>query len=395
METPVLMPKLGMTMEEGTVVQWLKNDGENVVEGEPIVTISSEKTEYEVEAPDSGILEIIIKEDNTVSVSELLGRIKTENNNEQAQGKLPKQVMSPKRIFASPSARKLAKQKGLELATIQGTGPNNRITKKDVLQAISKDEKFHHQPDQNQSDGKMEEESINKGVNEIPISKVRKIIADKMHRSLQESAQLTLHVEVDATELYKLYDQIKGEVMKHFGVDLSLNDLIAKATILTLKKHPYLNSVWGKNKIIQFEYIHLGIALETEKGLLVPVVRNAQSKNLIQLAKDIKSLVLKSKNEHLDFDDISGSTFTITNLGMFGVDEFTPIINPPEVGILGVGRLKEKPSVYKGQIEIRKIMNLSLTFDHRVIDGAPAAKFLQDLCSMIENPYQLLMEEGY
>jgi pyruvate dehydrogenase E2 component (dihydrolipoamide acetyltransferase) len=392
MAMEIVMPKLGMSMEEGTVVEWLKNEGEQVEKGEPIVTISSEKTEIEVEAPDSGVLSIVVPQDGVVPVSEVIGLVSAEGEDVQARkeetDKAKTQESGKKKPPVSPAARKLAKKENIDLSSIQGTGPGNRITKEDVLRAIA---------DKKEAAATVETRHMVKtcaeDIRQVPVSGIRKVIAERMYQSLQESAQLTLHTEVDATELVRLRQQIKEDVAQRFEVNLTYNDFIARATVLTLQNHPPLNAKWEESRIIQFRHIHLGIALSTERGLIVPVVRNAQERSLIQLSQEIKSLTSAGKEGKLSTDDLSGSTFTITNLGSYGVDEFTPILNPPEVGILGVGRIIEKPAVFDSKIAIRSLMKLSLTFDHRVLDGAPAAEFLQDLTSYIENPYRLISFE--
>ncbi|PTX53956.1 pyruvate dehydrogenase E2 component (dihydrolipoamide acetyltransferase) [Melghirimyces profundicolus] len=397
MATDIVMPKLGMSMEEGTVVEWLKNEGERVEQGEPVVTISSEKTEIEVEAPDSGILTIVVPQDGVVPVSEVIGRVSAEGavvqprNGETINEKNQHSEKSTtQKTPISPAARKLAKKEKIDLSGIQGTGPGNRITKEDVLKAIANKkeaaatlETYHRQ----------NVKTASEEIREVPVSGIRKVIADRMFQSLQQSAQLTLHTEVDVTELVRVRQQMKEDIAQRFGVNLTYNDFIARATVLALQNHPQLNAKWDENQIIQYGHIHLGIAFSTNRGLMVPVVRNAQEKSLIQLSQGIKSLTSAGKDGSLSMDESKGSTFTITNLGSYGVDEFTPILNPPEVGILGVGRINEKPAIYDGEITIRALMKLSLTFDHRVLDGAPAAEFLQELSSYIENPYRLISFE--
>ncbi|SMO45183.1 2-oxo acid dehydrogenase subunit E2 [Melghirimyces algeriensis] len=448
MATEIVMPKLGLSMEEGTVVEWHKNEREQVEKGEAIVTISSDKAEIDVEAPDSGILSIVIPQDGVVPVSEVIGFVGAEgeavqsskkdveqkghqgpeqtdnqNNISPSARKLAKkeginlsgiqgtgpgnrimkedvlQVMADmekkkkasrnqppqnKKIVASPVARKLAKKEGIDLSGVQGTGPKNRITKEDVLRAIA--DKKEGAPVSKQEPEMVAGENIRK----VPVSGIRKVIAERMFQSLQQTAQLTLHTEVDATELVRLRQQIKEDIVQRMDVKLTYNDFIARATVLALENHPDLNAKWEEENIVQYGHVHLGIALSTDRGLMVPVVRNAHNKSLIQLSRDIKSLASAGKKGSLSVDDLTGSTFTITNLGSFGVDEFTPILNVPETGILGVGRLIEKPAIYQGEITVRTLMKLSLTFDHRVIDGVPAAEFLQELTSYIENPYRLI-----
>ncbi len=388
MATDILMPKLGMSMEEGTVVEWLKNEGDKVEKGEPVVTISSEKTEIEVEAPDSGVLTPIIPQDGVVPVSEVIGRVSAED--EKVPPKERKsddsQKVMKKRIPASPAARKLAKKEGIDLSVIQGTGPGNRITKEDVLRALAHSKEAAATTEVSPLPMEKSEQEVEK----IPVSGIRKVIADRMVQSLQQSAQLTLHTEVDATELVRLRQQIKEEVSHRFDVNLTYNDFIARAAVLTLQTHPHLNAQWDEKQILQHKYVHLGIAVSTDRGLVVPVVRNAQDQSFIQLAQNIQSLASAGREGRLSMDDLQGSTFTVTNLGSFGIDEFTPILNPPEVGILGVGRIIEKPAVHDGEITIRSMMKLSLTFDHRVLDGVPAAAFLQELTTHIEHPYRLI-----
>jgi len=251
-------------------------------------------------------------------------------------------------------ARKLAKEHGLDLAAIAGTGPGGRITREDVEAALA----------QPRAKGE-------------PLKGMRKTIAERMFHSLQSTAQLTITTEADVTALV----QRRAQLSKEFG--LTYTDLLIEAVAAALRQHPRLRVTAEGDALQKHEEINIGIAVALDEGLIVPVIRDADSKDLRRIAEESRVLAEKARNGALSVEDVSGGTFTITNLGMYGVDAFTPIINLPQVAILGVGRIVEKPAVHEGQVAIRSLMTLSLTFDHRIVDGAPAAAFLQEVVARL------------
>ncbi len=265
---------------------------------------------------------------------------------------------------ASPLARRLAREHDIDLAQVKGTGPQGRVTREDVERAIQ-----------------AAEAAPGRGV---PFAGMRRTIARRMTGSLQTMAQVTLCTEVDVTELVRLRERLRRDF------DVTYTDLIVQTAARALEKHPRLNAYLDGDEICLCDRIHIGVAVALEEGLVVPVIRDANRKALREIARETKDLAQRAREGTLSMDEMTGSTFSVTNLGGYGIDGFTPIINPPEVAILGVGRIVEKPAAHRGAVVLRQMMVLSLTFDHRIVDGAPAAEFLHTLAEMLEMPYLLL-----
>lgn len=365
MVTKVLMPRLSLTMSEGTVVQWFKREGEKVEKGEPVVEVLSDKVTYEVEAPASGIIRKIMAEEGVdVPVAETLAVITAPDEElpeVEAMAEVPVERVE-KRIVAFPAAKRVAKEHGVDLAQVKGTGPEGRIVEEDVKRFI-------------------EEAKVARKIRQvIPLSGIRKTAAERVSLSAKTAPHSTITMGVDVTNAKKLREKFQ----------VSYTDVLVKAVAEALTEHSIMNSTLEKDQIKIFEDVNVGVAVATEAGLVVPVIHNADKKSLKEVASALKELVEKARNGKLTKDELSDGTFTITNLGMFGVDTFTPIINPPETAILGVGRIVEKPVVVDKKIVVKPVMQLSLSFDHRVVDGAPAARFLQKLKEIIENPESLL-----
>ncbi|MEK6474937.1 dihydrolipoamide acetyltransferase family protein [Bacillus safensis] len=376
MAVEVVMPKLGMSMKEGTVSVWNKEVGETVNKGESIASINSEKIEMEIESPAEGtILDIKVPEGEGVPPGTVICYIG--EGNEQIEEKKekdlpPKQKKERKKI--SPVARKIAQSANLDIHTLVGTGPDGRITKADVLRAL---------PD--------EKEKQQKEPKHQPVSMMRKTIASRMMESLQTSAQLTITMKADVTKLTALQSELNETAAGRHDMKLTMTDFVAKAVVLSLLEHPAMNSQYQNDRVETFEYVHLGIAAALDHGLAVPVIRHAEKLSLIELAKSIKSYGKKAREGRLLHDEIEGSTFTITNLGAYGVEHFTPILNPPEAGILGVGKADHMPVYHGNELCKGTILPLSLTFDHRVLDGAPASQFLSTVKAYLENPISILL----
>lgn len=376
MAVEVVMPKLGMSMKEGTVSVWNKEIGETVNKGESIASINSEKIEMEIESPAEGtILDIKVSEGEGVPPGTVICYIG--EGNEQVEEKKekdlpPKQKKERKKI--SPVARKIAQNANLDIHTLVGTGPDGRITKADVLRTLP-DEKENQQNEPKPQ----------------PVSMMRKTIASRMMESLQTSAQLTITMKADVTKLTALQSQLNETAGARHDMKLTMTDFVAKAVVLSLLEHPAMNSQYQNDRVETFEYVHLGIAAALDHGLAVPVIRHAEKLSLIELAKSIKSYGKKAREGKLLHDEIEGSTFTITNLGAYGVEHFTPILNPPEAGILGVGKTDHMPVYHGNELCKGTILPLSLTFDHRVLDGAPASQFLSTVKAYLENPVSILL----
>jgi len=399
MVTDVIMPRLGLLMKTGTVGKWMKKEGERVEKGEPLFEAEAEKVTKKIEAPQSGILRrILVPEKATVPVLQRIAVIAEQDEALPAEPEAATQVVAAEevakptiergeevekakqRIVISPLARKIAAEHKLDFTRIKGTGPSGRIVKEDVLRAVEEAAKpaaITPVPAEN--------------VQVKPMTHVRKIIAERMLQSQLSTAHVTLNMSVDMTEATNLRQKLFQETEKTAGVRISYTDMIAKAVSRALKEHPLLNSSLDGDDIKVFSDVHLGIAVATEEGLMVPVLRDADKKSLIEIALATKGLIEKVRTGTASIDELTGSTFTVTNLGMFGVETFTPIINPPNVAILGVGGIVERPVVVDGQIVARSMMSLSLTVDHRVIDGDVAARLLQRVKQMLENPYLLLI----
>ncbi|EJR06693.1 hypothetical protein II5_02228 [Bacillus cereus MSX-A1] len=399
MAVEVVMPKLGMAMKEGIITSWNIKAGDNVAKGELIASINSEKIETEIEAPADGtVLDIAVSEDEGVPpgtvicyigkpnekvemqesthvVEEKTSNIEVQNvQNQEANGK----EVSKQRIKISPVAKKIAKSENLDIKALVGTGPGGRITKADVLKVL---EVRVNVPEISER-----EES-----NAVPVTGMRKAIANRMHASLQNSAQLTLTMKVDVTDLVALHKEIAEVVQKRYDNKLTITDFVSRAVVLALGEHKEMNSAYIDDAIHQFEHVHLGMAVALEKGLVVSAIRFATNLSLVELSKEIKNVAQKARAGSLSSDDMHGTTFTISNLGSFGIEYFTPVLNTPETGILGVGAIEHVP-VYKGK-KLRKgsMLPLSLTFDHRVLDGAPAAAFLRTIKHYLEEPITILL----
>ncbi|XOK61818.1 dihydrolipoamide acetyltransferase family protein [Paenibacillus elgii] len=432
MAVEVVMPKLGMAMKEGSVSLWHKKEGDPVTKGEIIANIGSEKIETDLEAPADGVLlKIVVPEGEGVPPGTVIGYIGQPGEQVGAEavgaaagaatdgspsgGAVPDEAPAGGPVSAeapahgrdikiSPVARKMAEAAGLDIAKLTGTGPQGRITKEDVEHAIANPPSAPAAPASAgeaaaSSDGANAAPSAATAVpsgftehtEQIPVTGIRKVIAARMHDSLQQSAQLTLTLRADVTDLLALQRQMSETAQRQHEVKLTVTDFIARAVVLSLKRHKQMNSAYIDDRIHVFDHVHLGIAVALDKGLVVPVIPHADRYSVLDLSRQIKALAQQARNGQLGSDALQGSTFTITNLGAYGIDYFTPILNTPEAGILGVGSVAEMP-VYKGDsLQRRSLLPLSLTFDHRVLDGAPAAEFLRAVKDALEDPYRLVL----
>ncbi len=355
-------------MEEGQVVTWHKQVGDEVAVDEPLVEIEAEKTTDDVLAPIAGtILEILVAEGETVPALTVLALI----------GEPGEAVASPAppdrpSVQITPVARRTAKELGVDLESVTGTGPGGRITEYDVISHAT--------------DTPAEEvgERAASPTTTVPLTGMRRAIASRMHESIQSMAQLTLTRQIDATELIAYQQALKAD-----GTDVSVTDVVLKAVAVALGRHPALNATLEDDVINQHVRIDLGVAVALDDGLIVPVVRDAAAKSLAELSAEVRDLAERVRTKSAKPDEVSGSTFTVTNLGAYGIDGFTPIINPPEVAILGVGRAAEVPTRDGDNMAWRQMITFSLTIDHRAVDGAPGAQFLQSLAEIIADPTAL------
>lgn len=442
MAIKMLMPLLGQTMEEGTIIKWFINEGDSIKEGEPLLEVMTDKVNMEVEAPESGVLRKILAQPDDIvpvqdaiaiigtadeSIDDLLAEVPPATHTAEASAPAAAATSAPtaaktespavpvmgEKVFASPAARRVAKERGIEISALagRGTGPNGRIVEKDVL-AFAASVRATPLAGKVAADmgvqlgtvtgtgvgGRITREDLGRatvapaGIGAtIPFSGMRKMVAKSVAASAQSAVHVTLVTEVDMTECVSLRGQLLAEMEREYGVRLSYTDFIAKAAAKAILDKPIVNASLQGDKIIISDSINIGIATAIEGGLLVPVVKNIQSKSLIAISKEIKALADRARSGKATPDDLSGGTFTITNLGVYGVDSFTPIITPGQSAILAVCRIAEKPVVVNGQIAIRSMMNLCLSFDHRIMDGVPAAEFLARLRDILQSPCLVLL----
>ncbi|MEM2211406.1 MAG: dihydrolipoamide acetyltransferase family protein [Nitrososphaerales archaeon] len=361
----VRLPKLTWTMEEGLITRWLKNEGEMVNEGEVICEIETEKTVDEIKAPSSGILrKILIQSGNVAKVNQAIAIIGSPDE------PLPELIeFEERRIKISPVAKKLAEEYKLDVTKIKGTGPEGRITREDVLRAI----------------GELKEKKIELPGRLIPLSRMRKTIADRLSLSARSAIHVPITMDVDMYEVKKILDNYLES-----GFKVTYTDVLIKVVATALKEYQKFNALFTENGILYVDNINIGVAVATDDGLIVPVIHNADNLNILEISKRLDELIEKARGKKLTTKETSGGTFTISNLGMYDVQMFAPIINPPEVAILGVGRVMDKPVVINGEITVRPTLTLTLVFDHRVADGAEAAKFLQRIKNIIEKPFNII-----
>lgn len=443
MATPVLMPKQGNSVESCIIVQWLKNAGDAVATGDPICEIETDKSTFEVEAPADGtLIETFFAADDDVPVMVNIAAIgdagedvsalrpseagaasaapAAESNAAPAAKAAPAAVaMAPVAVASgsstavSPRARNLAAAKGVDATALQGSGPEGRVIERDVKAAAAAAPQTSAAASAALAAGGLEAPAKGSGiggmvlqadlqaagsgasaaavpaagsVTEIPVKGIRKVIAERMHASLQNSAQLTMTASFCAESLLAYRKQLKAQAEQLGLPNITINDMIVFAVSRVLKRHPQLNAHFLGDKILQFADVHIGVAVDTDRGLLVPVLRNADQRSLASISQTFKPLAIACQEGKASPDDLQGGTFTITNLGALGIETFTPVLNVPEVAILGVGGLQLKPYPgADGEVAFKQSISLSLTIDHQAADGAPGARFLNDLVSSLEN----------
>ncbi|WP_040203166.1 dihydrolipoamide acetyltransferase family protein [Neobacillus jeddahensis] len=444
MAKEIFMPKLSSTMEVGTLLQWLKEEGESVEIGEPLFEIMTDKINIEVEAYDAGILlKKYVEVDDQVPVNQIIGYIGVADETipdvspgisgteevgmkhqavsaetsslVEVSADNNQQTEKPR---ATPAARKLARVNQLTLTAIKGSGPNGRVHRKDVIAVLegattspkatplARKLAAGEQIDLAAVTGsgingkitKMDVVASTPKKETIPVpatrkkmSGMRKVIAERMAHSAYTAPHVTLTTDVDMTKVKELRASLLPIVEKQTDLRLSYTEVLIKASAAALSRHPEVNVSIEGDEILQHEHIHIGLAVAVPGGLMVPVVKDVLRKGLAELTQAAKEIGQRARENKLLPEQLKGSTFTISNLGMYAIDAFTPIINQPESAILGVGRILDKPVAINGALEIRPMMTLSLSFDHRAIDGAPAAAFLTELKQILENPFELLV----
>ena len=392
MAQKIILPKQGLQMTEGVITTWLKQEGDSVKEGEPLFEMETDKLSITIDSTATGtVLKLLYEEGDMVPVTETIayiGPAGTDLEAALAAPAAPAAEAAPAapaadgRVFASPRAKMAAENKGIDIASVPGSGPDGLIIERDVLAAKA--------PVAAAAPAAAAPVAAAPAAGEletvIPLKGMRKIIAERMHQSLHDLAQANHRMEVDMTQCVAMREQLKAA-----GVKVSYNDMVIRCVAKALTEFPMMNSSMTDTAIIQKHYVNVGMAVATDTGLLVPVIKGADKLSLTQISDAAKDLGKRTKEGGLNPDELSGGTFTVTNLGMFGVDSFTAVINAPEAGILAVGQMKKKAVVLEDDsIAVRPMMWLSLTYDHRIVDGAPAAQFLGRIKKLLETPALLL-----
>jgi pyruvate dehydrogenase E2 component (dihydrolipoamide acetyltransferase) len=371
--TKIVMPRLSLTMKMGSVVQWFKKEGDHVEKGEPIVEVLSEKVTYDVEAPASGVLRKILAEEGMdlpvdatlafiASPDEELPESEIEAtpsvNLVEEVAKAEKEGGAVKeRVSASPAAKRLAREQNIDLTQVQGTGPEGRIVEEDVRRCI---------------EGQLELAPRVK--EELPLMGIRKTTADRVAFSFRTAPHSFIIMDVDMKNAGKLREKTGA----------SYTAILVLASAEALRENPTVNATLRDGNIRVYDDINIGVAVSTEKGLVVPIIRNADKKQLAQISSELEELAERARQGRLSKEHVTGGTFTVTNLGMYNVDMFLPIINPPEAAILAAGRIAEKPIIVNKEVTAKPLMTLTLAYDHRIIDGAPAAVFLRKIKKILE-----------
>ncbi|MCS7241074.1 MAG: 2-oxo acid dehydrogenase subunit E2 [Candidatus Caldatribacterium sp.] len=394
-------------MEEGVINKWLVKEGDRVEKGDPLFEVATDKVNMEVESPASGVvLKILYPEGATVPITEVVAYIGEVGEEIPTPGKkaeevriaeepaqrevVREEVTQEERIKASPLARRLAQEYGIDLATVKGTGPGGRIVKEDVERARQALEKARKAVPVAE---KVEKVEAPKEVPQevVPLSRMRRIIAERMQESMRTKPHFFIFQEVLAEELVRMRERLLPLVEKQTGLRVSYTDILVKMVAKALERYPLLNASFTDAGIVFHENVNVGVAVALEDGLIVPVIKEVQKKSIAQITVELHELVERAKSGKLTPEDISGGTFTISNLGMFGVDAFTAIINPPESAILACGAIKKRPVFDGKEIVPLAVMELTLSCDHRIVDGALAAQFMQFLKTLLEEPFALMV----
>jgi pyruvate dehydrogenase E2 component (dihydrolipoamide acetyltransferase) len=427
------MPKLGLIMTEAVLTRWFVEDGKWVEKGQPLFSFESEKSEIEIESPASGFARLLVSAGTNVKVNLPVAEINKEAGAESSHPEVPqpskeeaeqaaisKPADGAEKIItsqsvglrATPKARVLAREKSIPLEGLSGSGPRGMLVTADVLAATAQAGTVRATPlarnmaraeglDLREINGSGPAGRITRqdvqhalagagstagGVQAAPLTGLRAVIAERLTSGWNERPQVTLVTEVDATNLVAAREQMSAEL----GRKISFNAFFVLAAAKALGEYPMLNAQLTSQGMLQPDGVHIGIAVDTERGLLVPVMKDAEALSLVQASDILTDLAKRAQAGKCTLDELSGGTFSITNLGAFGIDAFTPIINPPEAAILGIGRIAPRPFVVERQLTVRDTVTLSLSFDHRLVDGAPAARFLQRIAQLIERPLALV-----
>lgn len=407
----ITIPKLGLTMESATLARWEFGSGDEVRGGETVLVIETDKVSFDVPAPADGIIHPIVAEGDIGKVEDIVGYLARDRNEykrilkehpfpmvpgtkkvataqvevglrkESRPDRLSSSSHTTERIKASPVARSIAASHNLDLTAIIGSGPGGRIVRADILRALEKKEKRIEKVYDGAVVAPLEKEALES----YPIRGVRRVIFDNMVQSLAQSAQLTLHTEACGDSLIALRERLNRDEQK-----ISYNAILVKISALALRRHPKINASVDGDTVHVWRQIHIGLAMEANDVLIVPVIRRPDLKNIGEINHEITALIQKTRDNKVSPDDLANGTFSISNLGFADIDYFTPIIRPPESAVLGVGRIIKKPCIREDRVVPEARIGLSLTFDHRIIDGAPGARFLKTIKDMIEDPLLMI-----
>jgi len=419
MPVPVIMPKFELAQETGKILRWLKREGDPVVKGEAILEVETDKVAMEVEAPASGILAgIRAGPGEVIPIGQPIAYIllpgETPADVEAASaGPTPR---------ATPLAERIAQAHGVDLSAVRGSGPGGRVTKADVEAALAAvpEGKVRAVPAARRlarelgvdlravvgtgPGGRIQSEDVQRaaaGVPErmptpavrqrVPLAGMRRAIAERMLRSVREAPQFAVSVDVGMDRALSLVDDLSAWSAREGGPRVTLTALLVKACAWALQRHPALNAALEGEEIVEWAEVNIGVAVAVGEGLVVPVVRGAERRGVLEIARSLEELTARAREGRLRAEDVQGGTFTLSNLGMYGVDRFTALLNPPQAAILAVGRVARRPAIGEGDaVVVRPIATLTLTADHRIVDGAQAARFLEDLRQALEHPGILL-----
>jgi len=430
MASKVIMPKLSPTMEEGQIARWLKKEGDKVSMGEPLAEIDTDKATMEMQALANGVLrKILINEGESAPLGQLIAIVaepdedissllsesapkaapptpKTEP--QPAESARPAEVQTPQltavpkgngqvqeaeasgRLIVSPLAARMAAEAGIDLRSLQGSGPSGRIIKKDIEAALSQPKAAVQGYPRAVETKKFQQASITSAspYRDEPATEIRKVIAKRLVTSLGPIPHFFLTTEI---EMDRAAEMRKGINALDPDLKISINDIVIKVAAAALIQHPAVNASFQDKFIRYYEHADVGVAVAIEDGLITPVIRSADQKSLSEIASEVRELAERARTRKLMPEEYTGASFSISNLGMFGIDEFTAVINPPEGAILAVGAMSPKPVVRDNEVVVRQIMRVTMSCDHRVIDGATGAKFLQTFKKILENPLYLVV----
>ena len=398
------IPELGESVTEAILVEWLKQEGDYVQIDEPVCLIETDKADAELPAPAAGVLKRLKKDGDTIKVGETVAEIDTEGEAKQGGGgaggqgekaEEPKAEPAPETTSAdelSPAVRRLITENKLDAAAITGTGKDGRLTKEDVLAHMSSDKAQPAAAEPVMKESKPVVKAAAGGVRREPMTKIRKRIAETLVKAQQTAAMLTTFNEVDMTGIFELRKLYKEPFTEKHGVSLGLMSFFVRAAVLALQDYEAVNASLDGDDVVYHDFVHMGIAVSTERGLVVPVLKNADQMTFYEIESEIKRIALAARDGKLGINDLSGGTFSITNGGVFGSMLSTPILNPPQTGILGMHAIKDRPMAVNGEVLIRPVMYLALTYDHRIVDGHDSVTFLVRMKELLEDPARMMLE---